>query len=417
MTDWRSATLHDLVRLQRGHDLTADQRTTGDYPVLGSAGASGTHGSYIAKGPGVVIGRSGASFGQVHYCSQNYWPHNTVLYVTDFQNNDRRFAYYCLKSIDFSRYNSGSVQQSLNRNYIYAVPVLIPPIREQRAIAATLSALDDKIEANQQLNETLESIALAIFKDWFIDFGPTRFKMEGRGPYLSPETWALFPDRLGIDEMPVSWRMVKVADIAEKVAMGPFGSNIKVSTFIDDGIPVVSGHHLRSTMMEDHDFNYVTSEHADRLKSANVFRGDVVFTHAGNIGQVSYIPETSKYTRYVLSQRQFYLRCNRKLVSPTFVVYFFRAPEGQHKLLANASSTGVPSISRPATNLKAIEICLPSKEILDVFDAFVLECHRKIAANLAENITLAAIRDLLLSKFFSGEISVKSVEGTVEATL
>lgn len=81
---WRRATLGDLVSLQRGHDLTEDERNSGNVPVMGSAGKNGYHDTAIAKGPGVVIGRSGASFGQVHICMEDYWPHNTSLYVTDF---------------------------------------------------------------------------------------------------------------------------------------------------------------------------------------------------------------------------------------------------------------------------------------------------------------------------------------------
>ena len=129
--------------------------------------------------------------------------------------------------------------------------------------------------------------------------------------------------------------------------MGPFGSSIKVSTFVDKGIPIISGEHLNNTKLSDGKYNFITPEHAEKLKNANVYRGDVIFTHAGNIGQVAYIPETSKYNRYVISQRQFYIRCNSNKAIPEFVTYFFKSPEGQHKLLANTSQSGVPSIAQP----------------------------------------------------------------------
>jgi len=140
------------------------------------------------------------------------------------------------------------------------------------------------------------------------------------------------------------WSKVRVEDIAEKIAMGPFGSNIKVETFVDDGIPVISGAHLHGARVEDGNFNFITQDHAERLKNSNVFRGDVIFTHAGNIGQVAYIPKNSQYERYVISQRQFYLRCKTDIADPAFITYFFNSDEGQHKLLANASQTGVPSM-------------------------------------------------------------------------
>jgi type I restriction enzyme, S subunit len=157
-----------------------------------------------------------------------------------------------------------------------------------------------------------------------------------------------------------NWHIVQIEEIAEKVAMGPFGSDIKVETFVQEGVPIISGTHLHGIKLEDKNFNYITNEHSQRLKNSNVFRGDIIFTHAGSIGQVSYIPENSKYERYILSQRQFYLRCNRAKAVPEYIAYFFKTNEGQHKLLANKSQVGVPSIAKPSSYLKTIEINLPS---------------------------------------------------------
>jgi len=101
-----------------------------------------------------------------------------------------------------------------------------------------------------------------------------------------------------------NWPSAKIEDIAEKVAMGPFGSSIKVETFVPTGVPVISGQHLHGSKVNDCiEFNFITEEHADRLKNANIKRGDIIFTHAGNIGQVAYVPEDSKFDRYVISQR------------------------------------------------------------------------------------------------------------------
>src|SRR6185369_2919850 len=99
--------LGKFLALQRGHDLTERDRRRGDITVMGSAGPNGFHDTALVKGPGVVLGRSGASFGQAHYCVKDFWPHNTALYVTDFIGNDRLFAFDLLKSINFSRHNSG----------------------------------------------------------------------------------------------------------------------------------------------------------------------------------------------------------------------------------------------------------------------------------------------------------------------
>lgn len=140
--DWEVKKLGDFVTLQRGHDLTWRERRLGNIPIMGSAGQNGFHDTALAQGPGVIIGRSGASFGQAHYCASDYWPHNTALYVTDFQESDRLFVYYFFKYFDFTRHNSGGAQQSLNRNFVYPIPIAVPQRQEQRAIATALSDVD-----------------------------------------------------------------------------------------------------------------------------------------------------------------------------------------------------------------------------------------------------------------------------------
>lgn len=140
--DWDCIPFSKFVAIQRGHDLTARQRQRGDIPVMGSAGLNGYHDTAKAKGPGVVIGRSGASYGQAHWCEVDFWPHNTALYVTDFFGNDPRFAFYALRETDFSRHNSGGAQQSLNRNFIAGVLMARPPEKEQVAIRRCLDDMD-----------------------------------------------------------------------------------------------------------------------------------------------------------------------------------------------------------------------------------------------------------------------------------
>ncbi|MCC6916401.1 restriction endonuclease subunit S [Nitrosomonas sp.] len=200
--------------------------------------------------------------------------------------------------------------------------------------------------------------------------------------------------------MASEWPIVRIEDIADKIAMGPFGSNIKVETFVETGVPVISGAHLRGVRVEDRDFNFVTEEHAEKMRNSNVFRGDVIFTHAGNISQVAYIPPNSQYERYVISQRQFYLRCDLSKADPVFISYFFHSNEGRHKLLANASQTGVPSIARPSSYLKTIELPLPPleeqgaiAETLGVLDDRIDNLHQT-------NATLEAIAAALFKSRF-----------------
>lgn len=148
---WTNCTLKEVVSLQRGHDLTDAQRHPGDVPVMSAAGQNGFHDTAIVRGPGVVVGRSGASIGRVHYCKTDFWPHNTALYVTDFHGNVPLFTFYFLRRLHLSRYNSGGAQPSLNRNFIYPLDVTIPQPKEQQTIAAALSDVDGLIGALDKL--------------------------------------------------------------------------------------------------------------------------------------------------------------------------------------------------------------------------------------------------------------------------
>ena len=197
------------------------------------------------------------------------------------------------------------------------------------------------------------------------------------------------------------WSTATIEDISEKVAMGPFGSSIKVSTFVPDGVPIISGQHLHGVRVDDSPgFNFISHEHAQRLANANVKRGDIVFTHAGNIGQAAYIPNSSMFDRYVISQRQFYMRCDRSKAIPEFIALFFKSPEGRHKLLANASQVGVPSIARPVTYLRTLKMSIPPLPEQRAIAHILGTLDDKIELNRRMNETLEAMAQALFKSWF-----------------
>lgn len=198
----------------------------------------------------------------------------------------------------------------------------------------------------------------------------------------------------------IEWPTALVEEVAEKVGMGPFGSSIKVSTFVDVGVPVISGQHLHGFRMSDDNFNFISPEHAERLSNANVFGGDVIFTHAGNIGQVAFIPAESQFERYVISQRQFYMRCDRDRILPEFVTYYFKSPQGQHDLLANTSSSGVPSIAQPVTYLRSLPIPVPPINVQEAIIEVLGALDDKIELNRRMNEALEKIARATFKSWF-----------------
>lgn len=308
--------------------------------------------------------------------------------------------------------NVGAVFDSLKCADIPNFRLRIPPLREQRAIAHILGTLDDKIELDRRMNETLETMARALFKSWFVDFDPVRAKSEGRDPGLPERIADLFPDSFEdseLGEIPKGWRIVSLGEVCRRVAMGPFGSDIKTDNFIDIGVPVVRGCNLRDGFVDD-GFVYLSEEKADSLRNANALPGDIVITHRGTLGQLGLIPRRSRFARYVVSQSQMLLSANPCLSSPHFLFEFLRSSAGQHQLLANTSQTGVPAIARPTTSVKAIQLVLPQLVVLQRFEDILLPLIERSIGNIAESRTLAALRDTLLPKLISGELRVPDTE-------
>ena len=211
--DWIETTIGMQVALQRGVDITKAAQRPGYVPVVSSGGVSSFHDTAIQAGPGVVLGRKGV-VGSVWFIEHDYWPHDTTLWVKDFRGNDPRFVYYFFKWMApaIATLDVGSANPTLNRNHVHPIEVKWPPLPEQRAIAHILGTLDDKIELNRRRNQTLEAMARALFKDWFIDFGPVRAKMEARAPYLPADLWQLFSDRLDDEGKPEGWRHSRIGE-------------------------------------------------------------------------------------------------------------------------------------------------------------------------------------------------------------
>jgi len=168
MGEWKECKLGDALTLQRGHDLPRKKMIEGNIPVAGSNGIIGYHNQSTTKAPGITIGRSG-NLGNAFLHKDDFWAHNTTLYVKDFKGNYEIFIYYFLKSFDFKQFNVGSAVPTLNRNHIHPLDVSLPTLSEQKAIASVLSSLDDKIDLLHRQNKTLEAMAETLFRQWFVE--------------------------------------------------------------------------------------------------------------------------------------------------------------------------------------------------------------------------------------------------------
>ncbi|WP_270420194.1 restriction endonuclease subunit S [Acidaminococcus massiliensis] len=183
---------------------------------------------------------------------------------------------------------------------------------------------------------------------------------------------------------------IKLSEVIDDIAAGPFGSNLKVSCFVEYGFPIIDGANLKEYKVTDNITKFVTEEKARSLYRSIAKRGDVVVTISGTLGQIAYIPTDSKFKEYLCSQRQFRVTFNSEKVYPPYLVFYFHTWEGQHKILAFANQTGVPALSQPLKNFKNIIIELPNLKTQKKIASYCEMLNDKIEQNNKINKNLYA---------------------------
>ncbi len=418
--EWSSCTLGDVVRLQRGHDLTSAEQIAGLVPVMGSAGPNGMHNIAKASGPGLVIGRSGASIGRVHFSEIDFWPHNTCLYVTDFLGNSPRFVYYFLQTLNLAGYNSGSAQPSLNRNYIFTIQISIPRREEQDEIASFLKALDDRIALLRETNATLEAIAQALFKSWFVDFDPVRAKAEGRAPEgIDEATAALFPDSFEESELglvPKGWRVSSLAGVTSQsgggIQTGPFGSQLHASDYVEDGVPVVMPKDINLRSVQVDSIACVPAADVERLARHKLMPGDIVFSRRGDVERHAFISETEQ--GWLCGTGCLLVRPGKAWPSATFLSMLLDAPQARTWLVQPAVGATMPNLNTGI--LGSVPVVLPSNDVLLAFEKLVSVLEDSQAQNSVTGRTVATLCDTLLPRLISGQLRLpQSADSAVAA--
>lgn len=399
MGSWKECNLGDLVTFQRGHDLPKSQVVDGIYPIAGSNGVIGYHNEFTTDGPGITIGRSG-NIGNAYFYESEFWAHNTTLYVREFHGSHPKFIYYLLKTLDLSGHNSGSAVPSLNRNYIHPVKVVVPEeIDEQKAIAEILSAFDDKIELNRRTNATLEAMARALFKAWFVDFEPVHANKENRpSTSASPEIAKLFPSEFE-NGIPKGWRLGTVADIASisKKLISP--KKFPAEEFLHFSLPAFD------------DGMWPKKEPGASIKSNKFF-----------IEKDSIL--VSKLNPHIFRAWNSYTSTNSRSIGSTeFIVYEPKRPEYWSLLAALMRSEGmIAEFQQHATGTSnshqrvkpestlGFGALVPDAPIAVRFDEIVRPMLRKAQRNIEEVTKLAETRDSLLPRLISGKIRVEGAE-------
>lgn len=372
-----------------------------------SAGKSATlfEPGTIAISKSGTIGRLGIL--QDYMCGNraviNIRPDSTVC--------DSRFVFYNLlgRRDEIDRLAEGSVQRNLYCSALGSIEIELPPLGEQRAIAHILGTLDDKIELNRRMNETLEAMARALFKSWFVDFDPVRAKVEGRDPALPASLAELFPGGFEDSEagvVPAGWKVKPIAELAGIVG-GSTPSTANAAYWLDGSyfwatpkdlsslsVPVLLATERR-----------ITEAGLSQISSGLLPVGTVLLSSRAPIGYLA-VAEVP-----VAINQGFIAMTAKPDISNIFLLLWARSAHEQ--IVSRANGSTFLEISK--ANFRSIPAVVPTECVMSKFDSLARPLYEIIVNNERASITLTTLRDTLLPKLISGELRVKAAEKIVEA--
>lgn len=423
-SEWFDKLLGDVVTLKRGYDLPAKERKAGNVPIISSSGFSDTHEESKVSGPGVVTGRYG-TIGEVFYSEKAFWPLNTTLYVEDFKGNHPKFIYYLLKTIDYHRYSDKAAVPGVNRNHLHTARVHVPDLGTQISIARVLGAFDDRIDLLRQTNTTLEAIAQAIFKSWFVDFDPVKAKAEGLEPVgMDAATAELFPSEFEESELgaiPKGWQVKSVKELLSSTIGGDWGQEepdaehtLPATIIRGTDIPDIKGCRFDSAPRR-----YVRPSKA---KSRTLQDGDIVIEVSGG--------SKTQSTGRAIQLTNTLLQNLGETVLPASFCRLFRPIDRETGLLLSlhltsiyqagkmwnyqVQSTGLANFQTQHFLESELVVCPPATVLKAAFEIIRPLIERQHAAPIQ---TLAQLRDTLLPRLISGKLRLPEAQEELEEAL
>ena len=427
--EWREKTIDQLGRIITGKtpDSTESKYFGGDIPFVTPTDFDGrrviastgryltTHGAEAVRGArvpprAVMVSCIGSDMGKAAVADRECVTNQQINSIVIESDDDPLFVYYNLsiRKEEIRAAAGGSAQPILNKSAFGRLDIGLPPPEEQRAIAHILGALDDKIELNRRMSETLEAMARALFKSWFVDFDPVRAKQEGRWqrgqslPGLPAHLYDLFPDRLvdsELGEIPEGWEEKAIDDLAEIV--GGSTPSTAHPAYWSDGIHCWATPKdlsaLRTPVLLDTE-RRVTEAGLAQISSGLLPKGTVLLSSRAPIGYLA-IAEVP-----VAINQGFIAMKPRTGVPNLFLLLWARA--AHEDILARANGSTFLEISK--ANFRPLRVVGPPLAVLDAFDRIARPLYERIVSIVRESSALAAMRDTLLPKLISGELRMRA---------
>ena len=394
--NWHKTTLGDLLSFSNGKS-SPERSDDLPHPVYGSNGIIGFSDKTNADPNTIIVGRVGTYCGSLQYSNRMCWVTDNAIRANAISGNDAKFIFYLLQTLQLNDWRTGSGQPLLNQSILSSIRVTVPDSTEQRAIAHILGTLDDKIALNRRMNETLEEMARALFKSWFIDFDPVRAKMEGRDPSLPKHLADLFPDRLVDSELgpiPDGWEVKALDEIAN------FRNGLALQKFRptedEKRLPVVKIAQLRSGKADSGEWatENITTE-------CIIDDGDIVFSWSGSL-----MVKIWCGGRAALNQHLF--KVTSSAYPKWFYLHWIECHLSEFQSIAADKATTMGHIKRQ--HLSEAKCAVPDLNRLAIANVTFTDLLSKMISNAVEANVLANLRDTLLPKLVSGELRVKEAK-------
>ncbi len=356
------------------------EKRKGQYPYYGASGIIDYLDDYIFDGKYLLISEDGENLRSrkteiAFFAKGKFWVNNHAHIVTARENLDIDFLYYYIKTLNISPYITGAVQPKLNKASLENIELPLPPLKEQKRIAAILSSLDDKIEVNNQINKNLEEQAQAIFKSWFVDFEPFG----------------------GV--MPSDWREGTLKDYCKMKS----GFAFKSSWWQDNGTPVIKIKNITTSGLNMGEHSCVPEDKETLAKDCIARQGDVLIAMTGaTIGKSCIVPKHEK--KMLINQRvgKFFLG-DTPLEKLPYLWCILRQQKVFDEIVNKGQGSAQPNVS--PSDIESIEIVYTDAYIKK-FNLLLKSNFEKITENMFENVRLSQTRDALLPKLINGELNV-----------
>lgn len=432
---WKECELGDFIELKRGYDLPKSTRNEGSIPIISSSGFTDFHDKPMVKGPGVVTGRYG-TIGEVFYSEEDFWPLNTTLYVVDFKGNDPLFVYYLLQTISYADYTDKAAVPGVNRNHLHKAKVKVPIYLDiQQKVAAQLYQLEKRVTLGKQINQTLEQMSQTLFKSWFVDFDPVidnaldagnpipealqsraelRQKVRSSADFkpLPADIRALFPAEFEETELgwvPKDWYHKNAEEIAT-ISIGKTPPRNQKECFShkkDSNYTWVSIKDLGNcNVFIKESSEYLTTDSVNNYNVKIVPKGAVLLSFKLTIGRIA-IAESILTTNEAIAHFYNMKHGVNKEYLYSYLQHFDYNTLGSTSSIATAVNSKI---------IRKIPILLPDTDILHQYKISTDIIFKRISFNNRNTYDLTALRDTLLPKLISGELSLEDLPDLVNQT-